>query len=95
MIQIVNTGMWVGGGLIALFAILLSMPQSQMRSFLLPILGWCFALFCGAYILSPFDVAPEAMLGPFGLIDDAGALVAGIYAARSAIKAAKENRQLP
>jgi hypothetical protein len=95
MLQIVNTGVLVGGGLLALFAVLLSMPQSQLRSFLLPILGWCFALFCGAYILSPVDVAPEALLGPFGLIDDAGALVAGICAARTAIKAAKDNRQLP
>jgi len=26
------------------------------------------------YILSPFDLLPEAILGPIGLIDDAGAL---------------------
>jgi uncharacterized membrane protein YkvA (DUF1232 family) len=27
------------------------------------------------YIVSPFDLLPEAILGPIGLIDDVGALV--------------------
>ena len=51
----------------------------------MPIIGWCFALFCGAYILSPVDLVPELVTGPFGLIDDAGALVAGMCAARAAL----------
>ncbi len=93
MFQIVNTAILVGGILVGLFVILLSLPQSKLRDFLMPIVGWCFALFCGAYILSPVDVLPEAMFGPFGLIDDAGVLVAGLMAASSAIKAGKANRQ--
>ena len=28
------------------------------------------------YLVSPIDVLPEAMLGPFGLLDDAGAVTA-------------------
>ena len=28
------------------------------------------------YLASPIDVLPEAMLGPFGLLDDAGAVTA-------------------
>jgi uncharacterized membrane protein YkvA (DUF1232 family) len=89
MTQIVHTAVLVGGGLLGLFMILLALPQSKLKDFLMPIIGWCFALFCGAYILSPADLIPEAIVGPFGLFDDAGALVAGICAARSAMKASK------
>jgi uncharacterized membrane protein YkvA (DUF1232 family) len=93
MIQIANTAILVGGGLVGLFCILLALPQSKFREVVMPIIGWCFALFCGAYILSPVDLLPEAMFGPFGLIDDAGALAAGVFAAMTAIKAGKA-RQL-
>lgn len=27
------------------------------------------------YIISPIDLVPEALLGPFGLADDVGALI--------------------
>jgi uncharacterized membrane protein YkvA (DUF1232 family) len=90
MLEFAKTLLLVGGGLIALLLILIAMPQSRLRSFLMPIIGWCFALFCGAYILSPVDIVPEALTGPFGLIDDAGALIAGIMAASAAIKAGKQ-----
>jgi uncharacterized membrane protein YkvA (DUF1232 family) len=89
MVQMFNTVVLVGGGLTALLVILLAMPQSRLRNFLMPIIGWCFALFCGAYILSPVDIIPEALLGPFGLVDDAGALIAGICAASAAIRSGK------
>jgi uncharacterized membrane protein YkvA (DUF1232 family) len=72
------------------FAVLLSMPQSKLRNFLLPIFGWMVAIFCGIYAISPVDIVPEALLGTFGLIDDIGAVVAGIAAARTAMKPPKE-----
>lgn len=34
------------------------------------------------YILSPIDLAPELVLGPLGLIDDAGMLVPVLLALR-------------
>ena len=35
------------------------------------------AMICAlVYLVSPIDVLPEAMLGPFGLLDDAGAVTA-------------------
>jgi uncharacterized membrane protein YkvA (DUF1232 family) len=89
MLEFLKTGVLAGAGLLALLLILLAMPQSRLRSFLMPIIGWGFALFCGAYILSPVDLFPEALTGPFGLIDDAAALVAGVMAASAAIKAGK------
>jgi uncharacterized membrane protein YkvA (DUF1232 family) len=91
MLDIIKTLLLVGGGLLALLLVLLAMPQSRLRSFLMPIIGWGFALFCGVYVLSPVDLVPEALAGPFGLIDDAGALVAGIMAASAAIKSKQLN----
>jgi len=86
MAQFAHTAVLVGGSLTGLLLVLLAMPQSKLRDFLMPIVSWCFALACGVYILLPIDLAPEIALGPFGLIDDVGALVAGILAARSAMK---------
>ena len=72
------------------FVVLLSLPQSKLRAFLLPIIGWCIAILCAVYCISPIDVVPEALLGPFGLVDDVGAVVAGVAAVRSALSASKE-----
>jgi hypothetical protein len=85
LIEVVHTMVLVAGGLAATSLVLLALPKSKLSEFLMPIIGWCFALFCGAYILSPVDLVPELVTGPFGLIDDAGALVAGICAARAAL----------
>ena len=74
--------MMVCGTMLGLaFFVLLSMPQSQLRAFLLPIVGWGVAIFCGIYCISPVDIMPEALLGPFGLVDDLGAAAAGLAAA--------------
>jgi uncharacterized membrane protein YkvA (DUF1232 family) len=94
MAEFAHTAVLVGGSLVGLFMILLALPQSKFRDFLMPIIGWSFALFCGGYILFPGDLLPEVILGPFGLIDDAGALVAGVCAARAAMKSGKAGRQL-
>ncbi len=40
---------------------------------------WVIGIVCCIYILSPIDLAPEALLGPFGLADD---LVVFMYAIR-------------
>lgn len=41
--------------------------------------GWLTIAACAAYVLSPLDLAPEALLGPLGLPDD---LVAVLVAAK-------------
>ena len=79
-----------GTAIVVAFVVLLSLPQSKLRAFLLPIVGWCIAILCAIYCISPIDIVPEALLGPFGLVDDVGAVVAGIAAVRSAMKASKE-----
>lgn len=45
-----------------------------------------------AYILLPFDFIPEIILGPLGLLDDGGALLAVIYAIMAAANRQKERR---
>ena len=75
------------------FMILLSLPQSRMRAVCLEIVSWLLAIFCGIYCLSPFDILPEALMGPFGLLDDGGALIGGIAAAIMAWRAKGEKQQ--
>ncbi|MCX7392571.1 MAG: DUF1232 domain-containing protein [Planctomycetales bacterium] len=90
LFSIIQTMLLCGTLLAVTFVVLLSLPKSRLREFLMPIIGWCVAIFCGVYCISPIDVVPEAVLGPFGLIDDLGALVTGIAAARMAMKPTRE-----
>jgi hypothetical protein len=83
--------MMVCGTLVVIaFFVLLAMPKSELRTFLKPIVGWAMAVICAIYAISPIDIVPEAFLGPFGLIDDIGAVVMAIASARMAINAKKE-----
>lgn len=79
-----------GSVLLLALMILVSMPRSKTRDVLVQVVGWAFAFFCGAYVVSPLDVLPEAFLGPLGLFDDAGAVVAGFMSARAAWNAGKK-----
>lgn len=90
VLGIIQSMFWCGTILVVTFAILLSLPESKLRDFLMPIIGWCVAIFCGIYCISPIDLVPEALLEPFGLVDDLGALVTGIAAARAAMNRTKE-----
>jgi uncharacterized membrane protein YkvA (DUF1232 family) len=87
---VLQTLILVGGALLGLFFYLLSQPNSRLRSVVLPIVGAGIAVVCGVYAISPIDLLPEMFLGPFGLIDDAGAVIGGIAAACTAVSAAKE-----
>lgn len=79
--------MLCGTSIVIAFGVLLAMPKSELRSFLMPIVGWTFALLAGMYCLSPVDVIPEIVAGPFGLIDDVGMAIAGFAAAKAAMNA--------
>lgn len=63
----------------------LSLPESRFREFLRPIVMAGIAVLCGVYVISPVDVLPELVAGPFGLIDDVGVAIGGFAAARSAL----------
>ena len=50
----------------------------------MPVKHFLVGVFCVLYVLSPVDLLPEALLGPFGLPDD---VVAGLIAWRNFKKA--------
>lgn len=90
--SLMHTVIFCGTILGIVFVVLLSLPQCKLRAIVLPAAGWCVAVFCAIYALSPIDIIPEGLLGPFGLVDDVGAVVGGIMAARAAMKASKEKK---
>jgi uncharacterized membrane protein YkvA (DUF1232 family) len=80
----------IGGFLIVMtFLILLALPQCRLREILMPFVAWGFVVLCGVYAISPVDILPEIVLGPFGLVDDLAAVVAGVGTAVSTIQAQK------
>ena len=78
-----------GSLLMLTFLVLLALPQSKLRAVVMPIVGWTVAIFCAIYCISPIDIVPEAVLGPFGLIDDLAAFSTGIASAYMAYNAKK------
>ena len=67
--------------LFVVFLVLLALPQSRLREIVMPFVGWGVAALSAAYIVLPIDIVPEAVLGPFGLIDDLLALGVAIGSA--------------
>jgi hypothetical protein len=67
-------------GLMALFMILLALPQSRLRYYVLRGLGIVFFTITGLlalYIISPLDAVPD-VIPVLGQIDDGGALIGAI-----------------
>jgi Protein of unknown function (DUF1232) len=67
-------------GLMALFMILLALPQSRLRYYVLRGLGIVFFTITGLlalYIISPLDALPD-VIPLLGQIDDGGALIGAI-----------------
>ena len=47
MLEIFKLMMLCGTGIVIAFVVLLAMPKSELRSVLMPIVGWAMAIFCG------------------------------------------------
>ena len=58
----------------------------------MPFVAWGFVALCAAYAISPVDAMPEVVLGPFGLVDDLGAVVMGVGTAVATINAGKKKK---
>ena len=78
--ELLRVGCWGCCGLLALFMILLALPQSRLRYYVLRGLGIVFFTITGLlalYILSPLDALPD-VIPVLGQIDDGGALIGTI-----------------
>ncbi|HTU18823.1 MAG TPA: YkvA family protein [Gemmataceae bacterium] len=89
---LIQTFMICGTLLVLAFLVLLSMPKSQLRFFLLEILGWTGAALAGLYVLCPIDVIPD-FIPVAGWLDDGGALIGGIAAFIAAISARSDRQR--
>jgi uncharacterized membrane protein YkvA (DUF1232 family) len=83
-----------GTALLLAFMALLSAPKSKLRAVLLQVVGWLVVVFCVLYGISPVDILPEAFLGPFGLVDDIGAVAVAIGAGAAAMQANRDLKEL-
>jgi hypothetical protein len=78
--ELLRISCWGCCGSFALFLILLALPQSRLRYYVLRGLGIVFFTITGLlalYILSPVDALPD-VIPLLGQIDDGGALVSAI-----------------
>ena len=78
--ELLRVGCWGCCGLLALFMILLALPQSRLRYYVLRGLGIVFFTITGLialYIVSPLDALPD-VIPLLGQIDDGGALMGAI-----------------
>lgn len=76
-----------------LFIILLSLPKSKLRSFVLEIFGWVSAGASVVYVILPFDFLPD-VLPVMGWIDDIGAVIIGLSSAIAAYSKRKKRLAL-
>jgi uncharacterized membrane protein YkvA (DUF1232 family) len=63
-----------------------------LRTVLSEICSWAFLALCTFYAVSPIDVVPEALFGPFGFVDDLGAIFLGYQSLKSALQARRERK---
>ena len=77
------------------FLISLALPDSTTKTFAVQCAGWCVAAFAGAYLISPFDLVPEGLVGPLlGCWDDLAIGIFGVAAAYAARKAGKDSKEI-
>jgi uncharacterized membrane protein YkvA (DUF1232 family) len=73
---------------------LLAMPKCKLRAVLMQIVGWATTVFCIVYGISPIDIVPEALFGPFGLIDDLVAVGIAIASGSAAMQSGRDLKAL-
>lgn len=93
MFEMIQTLILCGTALAAAFLVLLAMPQSRLRDFLMPFVGWAVAALSTIYIVSPIDIVPD-FIPIAGWLDDGGALMTAIAGAVMAMRAQSEQKKI-
>lgn len=70
-----RTTVWILGALALLLTLVIAFVMWRYR---IPPRGVVAMGGAALYLLSPIDVLPEAILGPLGLVDDAGVVAAAV-----------------
>lgn len=74
--------MWVAVVTLTVVAVMVGALVYVVFKYRVPLKGLMALGAAIAYVLSPVDVAPEAILGPLGLVDDVGVFSAAFLYAR-------------
>lgn len=70
-----RTALWIFGALALLLTLVVGYLMWRYR---IPPRGLVAMGGAALYLVSPIDLVPEAVLGPLGLVDDAGAVAAAV-----------------
>jgi uncharacterized membrane protein YkvA (DUF1232 family) len=71
-----RTTVWIVGVLALLLTLVVGYLMSRYR---IPPRGLVAMGGAALYLIAPIDLVPEAILGPLGLVDDAGVVVLFVY----------------
>ena len=79
-----STTLWIVGSLALLLTLAVGYLMWRYR---IPPRGLVAMGGAALYLISPIDLLPEAVLGPLGLVDDAGAMAAAVLFVYKLVKA--------
>lgn len=79
-----STTLWIVGALALLLVLAVGYLMWRYR---IPPRGLVAMGGAALYLISPIDLVPEAVLGPLGLVDDAGAMAAAVLFVYKLVKA--------
>ena len=81
-----STTLWIVGALALLLTLVVGYLMWRYR---IPPRGLVAMGGAALYLISPIYLVPEAILGPLGLVDDAGAMAAAVLFVYKLVKARK------